>query len=253
MFIFNRSLSKSRIWFKKSMYSSWTEQQWSQPHIDQEAQLERTTLTLSMSESIAEGKLEWMDEIASTYDGFEIDKSFVNNKYSSMNSEENSVNKEYNFLNNDSDSVNKEHNSISIEENSVNKDVNSMNKEFNSVNNEEDDPILEELPTFLEQTENIDGQQESVIAEDIEKDLWEISEIARRKKRLSPSKMEEIILQLLMKKKPLMLKELSRLLERTSDGLRNNYLAKLLQQEKIKLKYPDQPNHPKQAYLFRDR
>ncbi|WP_425455912.1 ATP-binding protein [Ectobacillus funiculus] len=243
----------------KSMYSLWTEQQWSRPHIDQEAQLERTTLTLSMSESIAEGKLEWMDEIASTYDGFEIDRSSVNKEYSSMNSEVDSVNKEYNSVNNDSNSVNKEQNSISIEDNSVNNDVdsmnndsNSMNKEYSSVNNEEDDPILEELPTFLEQIENIDGQQESVIAEDIEKELWEISEIARRKKRLSPSKMEEIILQLLMKK-PLMLKELSRLLERTSDGLRNNYLAKLLQKEKIKLKYPDQPNHPKQAYLFRDR
>lgn len=242
----------------KSMYSICKEQQWPQPHIDQDIQLERTTLTLSMSENIVEGKLEWMDEIASTYDGFEVDGNSVNNGHNSVNKEVYSINKEVNSANSEEDSLNKEHNSINNElnsvnnyRNSVNSEENSLNKEQNSGNNEEDDPILEELPIFLEQTENIDEQQENVMAEDVEKELWEISEIARRKKRLSPSKMEEIILQLLMKK-PLMLKELSQLLERTSDGLRNNYLGKLLQEEKIRLKYPNQPNHPKQAYLFRE-
>lgn len=242
----------------KSMYSLWTEQQWAQPDIDQDTQLERTTLTLSTPENIAEGKLEWMDEIASTYDEFEVDSNSMNNELNSINNEDDSINNEYNSINNHVNSDNKEDDSVNNELNSVNKNFNSMNNELNfinnkdnSVNNEEDDLILEELPIFLEPTENIDEQQEDVIAEDVEKELWGISEIARRKKRLSPSKMEEIILQLLMKK-PLMLKELSQLLERTSDGLRNNYLAKLLQEEKIKLKYPDQPNHPKQAYLSRD-
>lgn len=243
----------------KSMHSIWKEQQWPQPHIDQDIQLERTILTLSMSENIAEGQLEWMDEIASTYDGFEADINSVNSDLNSMNNKENSISNEFNSINNEDNSVNKEHNSINNEFNSINKGYNSINNEFDSINNEdnsvnkeEDNPVLEELPIFLEQTANIDEQQENAIAEDVEKELWRISEIARRKKRLSPSKMEEIILQLLMKK-PLMLKELSQLLERTSDGLRNNYLAKLLQEEKIKLKYPDQPNHPRQAYLFRDR
>jgi ATP-dependent DNA helicase RecG len=46
-----------------------------------------------------------------------------------------------------------------------------------------------------------------------------------------------------------MLKELAMLLERTPDGLRNNYLGKLIEEGKIRLKYPDQPNHPKQAYM----
>ena len=47
-----------------------------------------------------------------------------------------------------------------------------------------------------------------------------------------------------------MLKELAYLLERTPDGLRNNYLAKLLTKGKVRLKYPDQINHPKQAYII---
>lgn len=236
----------------KSMYSIWKEHRWPQPHIDQDLQLERTTLTLSMYENIAEGKLEWMDEIASTYDGFEADRSSVNNEFNSINNEFNSVNSNNNSINSEGNSINKEFNSVNNDVNSINNEFNSVNIEYNSVNNEENHPLLEEPPIFLEHTETIEEQQENVIAEDVERVLWEISEIARRKKRLSPSKMEEIILQLLMNK-PLMLKELSQLLERTSDGLRNNYLAKLLQEEKIQLKYPDQPNHPKQAYLFRER
>ena len=61
--------------------------------------------------------------------------------------------------------------------------------------------------------------------------------------------MEEIIVKLCTQK-PLMLRELAYLLERTPDGLRNNYLAKLLGKGKIRLKYPDQINHPKQAYII---
>src|SRR6478609_1186092 len=68
-------------------------------------------------------------------------------------------------------------------------------------------------------------------------------------KRLSPNQMEHIILEL-CKEKPLMLKEFAYLLERTPDGVRNNYLTKLLRKGQLQLKYPNQPNHPKQAYLF---
>ncbi len=60
--------------------------------------------------------------------------------------------------------------------------------------------------------------------------------------------MEQIIVEL-CNQKPLMLKELADLLGRTPDGLRNNYLAKLLTKGKVRLKYPNQINHPKQAYI----
>ena len=61
--------------------------------------------------------------------------------------------------------------------------------------------------------------------------------------------MEEIIVSLCAQK-TLMLRELAYLLDRTPDGLRNNYLAKLLDKGKIRLKYPNQVNHPKQAYII---
>ena len=85
--------------------------------------------------------------------------------------------------------------------------------------------------------------------EDIDTKLWDIAALAREKKRLSPNQMEHIILEL-CKEKPLMLKEFAYLLERTPDGVRNNYLTKLLRKGQLQLKYPNQPNHPKQAYLF---
>ncbi len=63
--------------------------------------------------------------------------------------------------------------------------------------------------------------------------------------------MEQLIVRL-CRERPLRLKELAELLERTPDGLRNNYLGKLLEEGKIRLKYPDQPNHPRQAYIAVD-
>ncbi|MCH1927739.1 hypothetical protein L6232_23375, partial [Shewanella sp. C31] len=78
--------------------------------------------------------------------------------------------------------------------------------------------------------------------------LWDVGELARRKRRLSPHQMEEVILRLVAIR-PLRLKELAELLGRTPDGLRNNYLSKLTDEGKLRLKYPDQVNHPKQAYL----
>jgi transposase len=88
-----------------------------------------------------------------------------------------------------------------------------------------------------------------VNVENIDTKLWDIAALAREKKRLSPNQMEHIILEL-CKEKPLMLKEFAYLLERTPDGVRNNYLTKLLRKGQLQLKYPNQPNHPKQAYLF---
>ena len=110
-------------------------------------------------------------------------------------------------------------------DNSVNKGSNSVTNKSKSVNNENGEDRME-----------------------IDESLWQMAELARKKKRLHPTIMEQMILQLCAIK-PLMLKELAHLLDRTADGLRNNYLAKLLEEGKVQLKYPEQPNHPRQAYM----
>lgn len=104
---------------------------------------------------------------------------------------------------------------------------NIVNNEENSVNNEEN-------------SVNMDAE--------LEKKLWDISEIAREKKRIDPAEMKKLILNL-CDIRPLTLKELAELLGRTEDGIRNNYLGQLKDEDKIRLRYPGQINHPKQAYI----
>ena len=178
-----------------------------------------------------------------------------NKEDNSYNKDDNSINKDTNSYNSDGNSINKEDNSYNIELDSYNKDDNSYNREkspftivSNSYNNEVPATNEEKLDIIVSHSTNEAKGEDLSSPEEIEERLWEISELARRKKRLSPSVMEEIIVRLCTQK-PLMLKEMADLLGRTPDGLRNNYLAKLLTKGKVRLKYPDQNNHPKQAYI----
>ncbi|HWO97519.1 MAG TPA: transcriptional regulator [Bacillus sp. (in: firmicutes)] len=246
----------------------------------QNAQSERTIVTLSMvplflgnnEELWKSHRKEKMDQVAGNNHSVtkkEGKPNSVNKKHNSFNSDLNSYNKgfnsdnnEHNFVNKDGNSFNNEFYSYNKEYNSVNNSPNSVNKDGNFFTDEEDLSIDDDLIRGLEKEKiNIEEYEEGINFietlveeetneenEEIESQLWEISEIARRKKRLSPVKMEEIIVQL-VEKRPLMLKELASLLERTPDGLRNNYLAKLLSKGSIQLKYPQQPNHPRQAYM----
>jgi ATP-dependent DNA helicase RecG len=143
-------------------------------------------------------------------------------------------------------------------ESSYNNETDSMNSEvenMNSYNNVQQADIGEQADIIINDSENEDHEEEAsqslsqLSPKEIEEKLWEISELARRKKRLAPAVMEEIIVSLCAQK-TLMLRELAYLLDRTPDGLRNNYLAKLLDKGKIRLKYPNQVNHPKQAYII---
>ncbi|OBR90010.1 divergent AAA domain protein [Clostridium ragsdalei P11] len=118
-------------------------------------------------------------------------------------------------------------NSINSEMNSINKEINSINKEANSINNSDN---------------SINNN------EDIQKKLVNIAKKIENKKRVNLSLMEDIILEL-CEVKPMKLSELAKLLNRNDVGLRSNYLNKLVKQNKLKLLYPGQINHPKQAYV----
>nr|WP_221248227.1 transcriptional regulator [Anoxybacillus mongoliensis] len=200
-----------------------------QPVIDQYDFQERTVITLPVvSFSERHKHDDDLEMVCDWSDHLELVDS-INNKNNSCNSDQNSVNIDLKSINKGIKSLNNDSDSVNIGLNSVNNENNSYNKEQNSINNS---------PNFVNNEEETNIDQE----------LWSIAEIARKKKRLAPTKMEEIILQLCAHR-PLMLKELAYLLDRTPDGLRNNYLGKLLAEGKMRLKYPDQPNHPKQAYI----
>lgn len=243
--------------------------------IIQEPESERTMLTLYAKQGVL--KKEHLEDVMESEpflfpeeetqlmsDFSDLDNS-INKDNNSYNSEVDSCNKQKNLMISDNSSVNKSDNFYNSDDDSCNNEANSCNKSDNSYNNE----ITPFIHAFnsdnsevqIKSDEGIDSivddlkveqEEEEVYApssEEVEEELWKVSELARRKKRLNPSTMEEIIVRLCAKR-PLMLRELAHLLERTPDGLRNNYLAKLLSKGKIRLKYPNQVNHPKQAYII---
>jgi ATP-dependent DNA helicase RecG len=253
----------------KNIETMWKNDKEAALDLIQAPESERTILTLHVKLNLLEEE-ENLEEVAESdlfvfledeellMKNFDDIANSVNKEGNSVNREDNSVNKEINSINKEGNSFNSELNSGSNEDNSYNNEDNSVNKEgipfisaSNSGNSEVHLTNHEKTDRTVNDSEN---EQKEKIADfssskAVEEELWEISEIARRKKRLQPSMMEEIIVRLCAKK-PLMLKELAYLLKRTPDGLRNNYLAELLNKGKISLKYPDQLNHPKQAYTI---
>ncbi|MBM7704287.1 ATP-binding protein [Metabacillus iocasae] len=252
----------------KMISTACTQFQWYPPQLMQDQHMERTHLELTFVSS-GEGQVKhpWEDtleELAITDTGNNFDTVDFNQKKTSLIVENNSDNK-------DSNSFNNENNSYNNEEESDNNDVNSDNKGCDHFNNDSNSyNKLGDSSNSVANSDNkelsssnkmgvLEGETDDVFSGEKEKTeeqssihevLWKIAQLAREKKRLKPSVMEDILVQL-CEQKPLMLKELADLVARTPDGLRNNYLAKLLEEGRVSLKYPDQPNHPKQAYLVK--
>ena len=70
---------------------------------------------------------------------------------------------------------------------------------------------------------------------------------ARKNQRLAPKEMETIILEL-CQDRWLSRLQLSQLLDRNMEGLRQRFLAPMAAHGLLRLKYPDSPNRPDQAY-----
>lgn len=77
--------------------------------------------------------------------------------------------------------------------------------------------------------------------------LKEIAEPIASTKRSPRDDMEATIIEL-CSVKPLKLEELSELLNRSGEFLRKDYVQSLIQEKRLKLKYPTMPSHPDQAY-----
>lgn len=256
----------------KGIATAWKKKGEDTFHLSQDIESERTVLTLYTNKDFEETKklsvndtehdpFLFSEEDSPIIENFVDLQDSYNNELSSVNTGESSYNNEDNSINNQNNSYNKEFNSFNSGINSYNKGDNSVNSQSNSYN-KEDFPFVEKIDannsynsekaddtTFHLMNVSEPGEDSGATSKEIEEKLFKISELSRRKKRLSPDVMEQIIIEL-CNQKPLMLKELADLLGRTPDGLRNNYLAKLLTKRKLKLKYPNQINHPKQAYMI---
>jgi hypothetical protein len=137
-------------------------------------------------------------------------------------------------------SGNKENNSGNKENNSGNKENNSGNKENISGNSEKQ---------FENENTKVSGNNRGNIVDDNKtyKELIEIARPARENKRLKPEILRNLILSLCCDRF-LTLTELSYFLERGRDGLRKNHIKKLVDMNKLELRYPNTPNHRNQAY-----
>lgn len=80
--------------------------------------------------------------------------------------------------------------------------------------------------------------------------LWRLAKPARDSGRLSPSRLKYFLV-LLCARKPLPLRDLSRLLRRSRDHLRE-LIKELMSDEKLEYTHPNSPRHPDQRYRASD-
>lgn len=80
-----------------------------------------------------------------------------------------------------------------------------------------------------------------------DKSLLQIAQLARTKARLEYDVMKDILIQL-CSVRALTLEEIGQLIQRNALGIRNRYLSPMVRQGDLQLLFPNEPNHPKQAY-----
>lgn len=85
------------------------------------------------------------------------------------------------------------------------------------------------------------------LSEQFDSVLLKIAENARAKSRLTPEAMRDLLVELCAVRE-LTLDEIGRLLQRNPAGIRNRLLRPLVQSGRMVLRFPQEPNHPKQAY-----
>ena len=84
-----------------------------------------------------------------------------------------------------------------------------------------------------------------------EEKLRELAESIARRGKVSPNEMQKVI-GLLCKGRFLTAEELATQLKRTPSNLRNRYLTPMVTGGLLKLRYPESPNRPGQAYTATD-
>jgi ATP-dependent DNA helicase RecG len=107
-----------------------------------------------------------------------------------------------------------------------------------------------------EDSTQIDDQTPHIADEDstqteFEPELLAIAQPAREKSKLQAEQMRTIILAL-CKGRFLTPRQLGGLTSRSPVGLQQNYLREMTHQGKLQLRYPQEPNHPDQAYTTKE-
>ena len=81
--------------------------------------------------------------------------------------------------------------------------------------------------------------------------LLEIARLAREKPRLMPGRVKQIVREL-CRDRFLTSGEIGTLMNRGPEKLREKFLSSMVASGELSLRYPDEPNHPDQAYTIKD-
>lgn len=93
----------------------------------------------------------------------------------------------------------------------------------------------------------LSSEHSTVSSEQYSERMFEISAPIREKKRAGKELVRSVILEL-CSEQFLLLRTLAKLLNRSHETIRTHYLIPMVRSGLLQLKYPDQLNHPKQAY-----
>lgn len=115
----------------------------------------------------------------------------------------------------------------------------------------EPESLHKDLHSLHKNSYSLHKDLHSLHKEEISDNSWNIlisiAQPAKINKRLSPKKMESIILQL-CQSHWLTRRQISHLVQRNSEGLRSRFLAPMVEHGFLQLHYPDNPNRTDQAY-----
>jgi ATP-dependent DNA helicase RecG len=90
-----------------------------------------------------------------------------------------------------------------------------------------------------------------LLSSELQQSLFNIAKPARDKKRISSEAMRTIILEL-CRGQFIAISELAKLVNRTSQNIRQSHLKLLVAENKLRLAFPQAPNTPKQGYTSQD-
>lgn len=99
---------------------------------------------------------------------------------------------------------------------------------------------------LIAEASNISSEHKALDSEQTNTKVVTLAEQVRTKQRASRDLVVKAILELCST--PSTVDSISKALGRTSDTIRVHYLSKMVAEGSLVLVYPDQPNHPKQAY-----
>ena len=100
---------------------------------------------------------------------------------------------------------------------------------------------------YLNSEHKDSNSEHSELNSEHKKKLIEIAKSVREKRRANPKQMRDVILKI-CSEHYLSLRTLAELLNREPDSIRNHYVNPMIDEGLLQLRYPEQINHPQQAY-----